>query len=140
MSLQEYEKCLLPICFALFIGNNALKSFRRTKGVACLVHYSRKLFLIKLPLLFKKWLGKFHPSSFVDGIRTFYGIALTITKLIDFYLLTVLTYCSYCCRLQISGISASFRRIWIICVDSCSLAGNITSWVELKWMVLPPIV
>ena len=33
------------------------KSFRRAKGVACLVLYSRKLFKETLPLLFKKWMG-----------------------------------------------------------------------------------
>ena len=31
MSLQEHEKCLLGICFALFVANNAYKSFRRAK-------------------------------------------------------------------------------------------------------------
>ena len=40
--------------FALFVANNALKLFRRTKSVACVVLYSRKLFLITLPILFKK--------------------------------------------------------------------------------------
>ena len=38
--------------FALFVANNAEKSFRRAKIVACLVLYSRKIFLITLPLLF----------------------------------------------------------------------------------------
>ena len=37
MSLQEHEKCLLSICFALFVANNAYKSFRRAKSVACFV-------------------------------------------------------------------------------------------------------
>ena len=52
------------------------------------------------------------------------------------YLLTV----SYCCRRQTSGISASSRRILIVGIDSSGLAGNITRWVELCWVVLPPIV
>ena len=51
------RKCLLSICFALFVANNALKSFRRAKSVGSLVLYSRKLFLIILLLLFKKWVG-----------------------------------------------------------------------------------
>ena len=57
MSLQEREKCLLSICFALFVANNAEKSFRRAKSVACLVLVSRILFLITLPQLFKKGVG-----------------------------------------------------------------------------------
>ena len=84
MSLQEHEKSLLSISFALFVANNALKSFLGAKSVACLVLYSRKLFLITLPLLFKKWVGQLNPSHFVNGIRISHGIALTITKLIDF--------------------------------------------------------
>ena len=59
--------------------------FVAQKSVACVVLYSRKLFLITLPLLFKKCVGKFNPSHFVDGIRNYHGIRLTITKLIDFY-------------------------------------------------------
>ena len=55
------------------------------KSVACLVLYSRKLFLITLPLLLKKWVGYLNPTPFVDGIRTSHGNALTVTKLIDFY-------------------------------------------------------
>ena len=51
---QGHEKCLLSICFALFVANNAYKSFRCAKSVTCLDLYSRKLFLITLPLLFKK--------------------------------------------------------------------------------------
>ena len=31
MSLQEHEKCLFSICFALFVANIAYKSFRRAK-------------------------------------------------------------------------------------------------------------
>ena len=57
VSLQEHDKCLLSICFALFVVNNAQKSFRRAKSMACLVLYSRRVFLITLPLLFKKWVG-----------------------------------------------------------------------------------
>ena len=57
LSLQDPDKSLLSICFALFLANNAYKSFRRAKCVALLVLYSRKLFLITLPLLFKKWVG-----------------------------------------------------------------------------------
>ena len=40
--------------FALFVAKNAYRSFRRAKSVACVVLYSRKLFLITLPILFKK--------------------------------------------------------------------------------------
>ena len=71
--------------FALFVANIAQKSFRRAKSVACLVLGSRKSLLITLPLLFKKWVGLLNPFHFVDGIRTSRGIALIITKLIDFY-------------------------------------------------------
>ena len=39
--------------FYFFVANNAYKSFRRAKIVACLVKFSRKLFLITLPLLFQ---------------------------------------------------------------------------------------
>ena len=31
MSLQEHEKCLLSICFALFVANNAYKPFGPAK-------------------------------------------------------------------------------------------------------------
>ena len=43
MSLQEDEKYLLSIYFALFEANNAYKSFRRARNVACLVPYSKKI-------------------------------------------------------------------------------------------------
>ena len=49
---------------------------------------------------------------------------------------SILTCCSYCCRRQISDISASSRRILVIFINSGSLA----SWVELGWMVISPIV
>ena len=91
-SLYFNYKCLLSICLALFVVNNACKSFRRAKSVACLVLYSRKLFLITLPLLFKKWVGYLNPLHFVDVIRTSHGIALTVTKLIDFYSQCIFTF------------------------------------------------
>ena len=68
------------------------KSFRRAKSVACFVQYLRKLFLITLPLLIKKWVGQPNPSYFVDGIRTSHGIALTIIKFIHFYSEGVFTF------------------------------------------------
>ena len=40
--------------FCLFVANNTYKSFRRAKSVALLVLHLRKLFLIILPILFKK--------------------------------------------------------------------------------------
>ena len=40
----------------------------------------RKLFVIVLPLLFKKWVGLLDPSYFVDDTITSHGIALTIPK------------------------------------------------------------
>ena len=91
MSLQEHEKCLLSICFALFVANSAFKSFRRA-SVACLVLYPRKLFLITLLLLFKNWVGYLNPSHFVDVIRTSHDIVLTITKMIDFYSQGIFTF------------------------------------------------
>ena len=66
--------------------------FVAQKSVACFVLYSRKLFLITLPLLFKKWVGQLNPSHFVYVIRTYHGIALTITKLIDFYSQGIFTF------------------------------------------------
>ena len=42
---------------------------------------------------FQEWVGLLNPAYFVDGIRTFHGIALTITKLIDFYSQCVLFFC-----------------------------------------------
>ena len=68
------------------------KSFRRAKSVACLVLYSKKIFLIKLPLLLQKWVGYLNPSQFVDGIRTSHGITLTITNLVDFYSQCIFTF------------------------------------------------
>ena len=75
--------------------------------MACSDLFSRKLFLITLTQLFKKWVGSpksvacsvlcfnktipnnttttFQEVHFVDGIRTSHGIAFTITKFIDFY-------------------------------------------------------
>ena len=35
--------------------------------------------------IFQEVGGYLHPTHVVDGIRTSHGIALTITKLIDFY-------------------------------------------------------
>ena len=47
-----------------------------------------------LPLLFNKCVGSIYPSHFVDGIRTYNGIALIITKLIDndFYSQGIFTF------------------------------------------------
>ena len=70
--------------FCFICSEQCIKSFRRAKSVACLVLCSRKLFLISLPILFKKWVGQLNPSNFVDGIRISHGITLTITKLINF--------------------------------------------------------
>ena len=94
--LQEQEKCLLNICFTLFVANNAYKSYHRAKSVACLALYSRKLFLITLLLLNKKWVGYLSPSKFVDDIRTSHGITLTTTKLIDVYSLSYVFVCHRC--------------------------------------------
>ena len=76
----------------IICSEQCIKSFRRTKSVACLVLYSGKLFLITLPLLFNKLVLLLYPSLFVGGIRTSHGIALTITKLIDFYSQGILTF------------------------------------------------
>ena len=43
--------------FCFICSEQCLKTFRRAKSVACLVLYSRKLFLIILPLLFKNGVG-----------------------------------------------------------------------------------
>ena len=67
----------LSICFALFVANKAYKTFFRAKMMACLVLYSRKLFLIALPLLFKKWVGLLKPLYFVEGMIISHGISLT---------------------------------------------------------------
>ena len=78
--------CLHSICFALFLANNVFKkTFRRAKCLTCQVVHLRKIFLITLPLLFKKWVGQLNPIYFVEGIRIIHGIALTYTKLIDFH-------------------------------------------------------
>ena len=71
--------------FCFICSEQYIKSFRRANSVACLVLYSRKLFLITQPLVSKKWVGELNPLHSVDGIRTSHSIALTITKSIDFY-------------------------------------------------------
>ena len=43
--------------FCFICSEKYVKSFHRAKSVAWLVLYSRKLFLITLSLLFKKWVG-----------------------------------------------------------------------------------
>ena len=40
--------------FSFICSEQCIQSFRRANSVACLVLYSRKLFLITLPLHFKK--------------------------------------------------------------------------------------
>ena len=70
MSLQRHEKCKLEICFALFTTNNVY-----------LVLSSRILFPVTLHPIFKKWVGLFNPSYFVEGREKSHGIALTITEL-----------------------------------------------------------
>ena len=92
MSLQEHKICLFSICFALFIAMNSYKLFPHTTSVDCLVLYSKILFLKTLPLLFKRWVGYLNPSHFADGLRTSHGIALTITKLIDFSSQGIITF------------------------------------------------
>ena len=78
--------------FCFICSEQCIKSFRRAKSVACLVLYSRKLCLITLPLLFKKWVGELNPSHFVDCIRTSHGITLTVTKLIVVYSQGIFTF------------------------------------------------
>ena len=90
MSLQEHETCILSLGFALIVANNAYKSFHRAKSVVCLVLYSKNISYNTTPF-FMKWAGLPYPSYFVDGIRT-HGIALTITKLIDFYSQGIFTF------------------------------------------------
>ena len=79
--------------FCFICSEQYIKSFRRANSVACLVLYSRKLFLITQPLVFKKWVGELNPSHSVDGISTSNGIALTITKSIDSTLKVFLLFC-----------------------------------------------
>ena len=92
MSLQQHEKGLLSIWFALFIANSTLKSFRCARCVDLLFLYSKKVVLITLPLFFKKWVGYLNPAYFVDGIRTSHDIALVITTLIDSYSQGIFTF------------------------------------------------
>ena len=45
-------------CVLCFIcSEQCIKIILSQKGVACIVLYSRYIVLIKLPLLFKKWVG-----------------------------------------------------------------------------------
>ena len=66
------------ICF--IYSQPCITITRRSKCVALLDLYSRKVLIITLPL------------HFFDRIRTSHGIASTITKLIDFYSLGVFTF------------------------------------------------
>ena len=61
MSLQEHERCQLSMLFALFVASNAYRSFRRAKSVACVVLYSRKLFLITLTYFSRSGWGNLTP-------------------------------------------------------------------------------
>ena len=45
----------------------------------------KKIIPINTSPTFQEVGGVTKPSQFVDGLRTFHGIASTITKLIDFY-------------------------------------------------------
>ena len=59
--ISSSKKCsLFSSVFKKIIPNNTTPTFTKVGGVT-------------------------EPSQFVDGIRTSHGIALTITKLIDFY-------------------------------------------------------
>ena len=51
------RKMHIVYMFCFIFSEQCKKSFRRAKNVACLVLYPRKLFLVTLPLLFKKWVG-----------------------------------------------------------------------------------
>ena len=68
--------------FCFICSELSIKIISSQSG-ACLVLYSRKIILITLLLLLKKWVGYHTPH--ILSIRTYHGIALTITKLIDFY-------------------------------------------------------
>ena len=78
--------------FCFICGEQCIKIISSRKKCGLFSSVFKKLFLITLPLLFKKWVGFLNPSHFVDGIRTSHGIASTITKLIDFYSQGIFTF------------------------------------------------
>ena len=67
MSLQEREKCLLSICFALFLANNAYKSFRRAKKCG----------------LFSSVFKKIIPNNTISTFQEVGGVCKSFTEIKD---------------------------------------------------------
>ena len=78
--------------FCFICSKQCIKIISSRKKSGLLSSVFKKIFLITLRLLFKKWVGYLNPSHFVDGIITSHLIALTITPLIDFYSQGIFTF------------------------------------------------
>ena len=78
--------------FCFICSEQCIKILLSRKKCSLFSSVFKKIIPNNTTLLFKKWVGYHNPSHFVDGIRTSHGIALTITKLIDFYSLGNFTF------------------------------------------------
>ena len=85
MSLQEHEKKPIEPMFCFIYSQQCIIIISSRKMCVFIGSVFKKIVLITLPLLFKKWVGYLNPAYFADGIRTSHGITFTIAKLIYFY-------------------------------------------------------
>ena len=89
----EYMYCF--IC-----SKQCIKIISSHKKCSLLSSVFKKIIPFNTTLLLKKWVGLLYPSHFVDDIITSHGIALTISKLIDFYYQGIFTF-FVCHRFQL---------------------------------------
>ena len=78
--------------FCFICSKQCMKIILSHKKCSLLSSVFKKIILFNTTLLFKKWVGLLYPSHFVYDIITSHGIALTITKLIDFYSQGIFTF------------------------------------------------
>ena len=79
------RKMHIEYIFCFICSEQCIKIISSRKKCGLFVSVFKKSPQITLLLLFKKWVDLLNPSHYVYGIRTSHGIALTITKLVDFY-------------------------------------------------------
>ena len=78
--------------FCFICSEQCIKIISSLKKCGMFSKVFQKIIPNNTTLLFRKWVGYLNPSHFVDGIRISYGIAVTITKLIDYYSQGIFTF------------------------------------------------
>ena len=92
MSLQEHEKKSIEQMFCFIFSQQCIKIISSCKMCGFISYVFKKIIPYNTTPTFQEVGWVINPAHFVDDIRTAHGIALTITKLIDFYSQGILTF------------------------------------------------